>query len=249
MVMTTSESSNESVAAPHTIAVRALFLRVRFLLAIALLAALMAAWPWMRTVWERVVLGPISSGGNDAVSIDSEFFCPMDPGIHSAWPSICPICNMDLIVRKKTDAMILPEGMLARMQLSPYRVQLAGVRTEGVQTHPDHANSLTIPASAVVHRDSGPIVYVETMAGMYDALPVVLGDKQNDQYEILSGLQAGQKVVSAGAFLIDAETRLNPSLAVQYFGANRHHASSTAPALAERRIAKASERCQLLIKR
>ncbi len=40
--------------------------------------------------------------------------------------------------------------------------------------------------------------------------------------------------------MIDAETRLNPSLAVQYFGANRHHASSTSPALAELRIAKAS---------
>ncbi len=138
-----------------------LFLRLRFLLAIALLAGLMAAWPWMRTVWERVVLGPISASGNDAVSTDSEFFCPMDPGIHSAWPAICPICNMDLIVRKKTDAMILPEGVLARMQLSPYRIQLAGVRTDVVQTHPDHVNALTIPVSAVVHRDSGPIVYVK----------------------------------------------------------------------------------------
>src|SRR5262249_28947147 len=33
------------------------------------------------------------------------------------------------------------------------------------------------------------------------------------------GLEAGQRVAIAGAFLLDAETRLNPSLAAGYFGA------------------------------
>ena len=33
--------------------------------------------------------------------------------------------------------------------------------------------------------------------------------------------KSGQRVAFAGAFLLDAETRLNPSLAAGYFGAGR----------------------------
>lgn len=228
----------ETRRATHQVVVRALIARLRFGLAIAVLAVLMTAWPAIRGMWDRFVLSGFASSRNDSVSADTEFFCPMDPGVHSAWPAICPICNMDLITRKKTDAVILPEGVLARMQLSPYRVQLAGVRTETLQTDANDPQKLLVPASAVVHRESGTIVYVETMPGMYDALPVKLGPKQADHYELLAGLEPDQKVVSTGAFLIDAETRLNPSLAVQYFGANQHQARSVAPELAERRSPK-----------
>ena len=166
----------------------------------------------------------------------------MDPGVISVWPAICPICNMDLIPRKKTDAVLLPEGVVARMQLSPYRVQLAGIRTVPVEPH---ANSiagesqpaLTVPVSAVIHHGSEHVVYVETMPGMFDGIRVELGERDGDVYPVLSGLQAGQRVVAAGAFLVDAETRLNPSLATQYFGANAQ-AASTKPAVPKRAAAK-----------
>jgi hypothetical protein len=35
------------------------------------------------------------------------------------------------------------------------------------------------------------------------------------------GLEAGEKVVAAGAFLLDAETRLNPNASAAYFGATK----------------------------
>jgi len=35
---------------------------------------------------------------------------------------------------------------------------------------------------------------------------------------VLEGLAPGDKVAAAGAFLIDAETRLNPAAAATYFG-------------------------------
>ncbi len=234
--MTSSDRIDRPQLSSHMMVVRAMFVRLRFLMAIAMLSLLMAVWPWIRGAWEQWVWGSFAASRSESVSTDSEFFCPMDPGVHSAWPAICPICNMDLITRKKTDAVILPEGVLARMQLTPYRVQLAGVRTELVRTASEDSKTLLIPVSAVVHRDHGSIVYVETMPGMYDALPVTVGAKQNDQYELQAGLEAGQRVVSAGAFLIDAETRLNPSLAIQYFGANQNQARSTAPALAQRHV-------------
>jgi hypothetical protein len=37
-------------------------------------------------------------------------------------------------------------------------------------------------------------------------------------YPVVSGLSAGDKVVAAGSFLIDAETRLNPALGSVYIG-------------------------------
>ncbi|MCY2962628.1 MAG: hypothetical protein NT069_03090, partial [Planctomycetota bacterium] len=44
----------------------------------------------------------------------------------------CPICKMELVRRKKGEAVLLHEGVLARMQFSPYRVQLAGIQTSVV---------------------------------------------------------------------------------------------------------------------
>src|SRR5690606_14169926 len=41
----------------------------------------------------------------------------------------CPICGMPLSKRKVGAPSPLPAGVLHRVQLSPYRVQLAGIRT------------------------------------------------------------------------------------------------------------------------
>jgi len=40
---------------------------------------------------------------------------------------------------------------------------------------------------------------------------------------VLSGLKAGDKVATVGAFLVDAENRLNPAASAQYFGASGGH--------------------------
>ena len=42
-------------------------------------------------------------------------------------------------------------------------------------------------------------------------------------------MEPGQAVVAAGAFLLDAETRLNPALAAAYFGAGGKSAAAPAP--------------------
>jgi hypothetical protein len=48
---------------------------------------------------------------------------------------------------------------------------------------------------------------------------VELGPRSGDLYPVAKGLIAGQRVAAAGAFLIDAETRLNPAAASAFFGA------------------------------
>ena len=72
------------------------------------------------------------------------------------------------------------------------------------------------------------VVFIESMPGMFDGVEVELGPRCGEFYPVVRGLEVGQKVAVAGAFLLDAETRLNPSLAAAYFGAARgeHHVAA-----------------------
>jgi hypothetical protein len=79
--------------------------------------------------------------------------------------------------------------------------------------------TLAIPAPAVIDTGDRKVVFVERMAGMFDGIEVTLGRRCGDHYPVLRGLAPGDRVVIAGAFLLDAETRLNPALAASYFGA------------------------------
>lgn len=231
-------SDSESATGGWRLWARGIEVRLRFLMMIGMLAALMAGWPWLRTGWDRLSSLWSQKGPHNAVASDSEYFCPMDPGVISAWPAICPVCNMDLITRKKADAVILPEGTVARMQFSPYRVQLAGIKTTPVDNisekteSAEKVKSLVVPFSAVVQHGNEQIVYVETMPGMFDGVLVQLGPREGTVYPVLAGLKSGQRVASSGAFLIDAESRLHANVATQYFGAG---ASSRQPETPHRR--------------
>lgn len=242
--MTSGDPNTTSTTTePHGWALvwRGLEVRLRFVFVFAAIAAGMAGWPWLRIGWELLLahLSPLSSQA--AVSADSEFFCPMDPGVVTPWPAICPICNMDLIPRKKADAVLLPDGVVSRMQLSPYRIQLAGVRTaivrEVAPPADDSKKLVQIPTTAVIDHGSEKIVYVESMPGMFDGIRVQVTQRQGDEFTVSEGLLAGQKVVVMGAYLIDAECRLNSNLATQYFGANLQ-SQSTPPAMPAPRSSK-----------
>jgi membrane fusion protein, copper/silver efflux system len=64
--------------------------------------------------------------------------------------------------------------------------------------------------AAVVDTGSKTIVYVEVTPGIFEGRAVVIGPRSGDHYPVLRGLAPGERVAAAGAFLIDAETRLNP---------------------------------------
>ena len=48
----------------------------------------------------------------------------------------CPICGMPLSVRKKGEKVELPVGVTGRVQISPERIQLAGIKTAAVGYRP-----------------------------------------------------------------------------------------------------------------
>ncbi len=390
--------------------------RLRIPIVLLISALVVGRWDVIRNYWDKLThVVPRQSSAVSYVSNDTEFFCPMDPGVVSNWPGKCGICNMDLVRRQRGEAAALPDGVVARMQITPYRVQLAGIRTaplsyqalarsyrtagivrregnvlavpleipprqafwlkacedvtiqckdaadsrptagrlhfhdrtsgqggqdvnatvtsadpeNGLLTgmiadvtcqvpvsrlepfrsmptdppplkngeprrlytcpeHPDLVGTqpgrctrdgnelearplsdaqrirwwcpmhpavtadhpgercqdcggmilkprvlsyqppgqvLTVPESAVIDSGFRTVVFIETMPGMFDGVEVVLGPRCGDWYPVVKGLEAGQRVAVSGAFLLDAETRLNPSLASSYFGA----ASRAAP--------------------
>ncbi len=382
--------------------------RLRFLGVFAVVFAIIGSWETLRTYWGRLTTAATSE---TVISSDTEYFCPMDPGILSDWPSKCPVCNMTLVRRKRGEAVPLPDGVMARMQFTPYRLWLGGIRTEAVDFAPlartielpgivrgelrghaqveadvfareltwieagqavdvvpihsvggspisgkieevpkaieagsigkvivaalgkndvlgrgervrirvrclverfepfrsqpstppplvrgeprklytcmEHADVvrdvagscprdglelmahalredqrvrwwcpmhpavtadrsgakceacggmelyprvvsyrrpgtvLGVPCSAVIDDGSQSLVYVERGAGMFDAKVVTLGERCGAMFPVVSGLEPGDRIASGGAFLIDAETRLNPSLATGYFGAGK----------------------------
>jgi hypothetical protein len=49
---------------------------------------------------------------------------------------------------------------------------------------------------------------------------VELGPESEGFYPVVKGLRAGDRVAAAGAFLVDAETRLNPAAGSTYIGAS-----------------------------
>ena len=104
--------------------------RLRLPIILILAALVVGQWDLIRNYWGRLtrVVHP-ESIALQAVSSDTEYFCPMDPGVISDWPSKCGVCNMSLVRRKRGEAVSLPDGVVARMQLSPNRIQLAGIQT------------------------------------------------------------------------------------------------------------------------
>ena len=75
-------------------------------------------------------------------------------------------------------------------------------------------NSLYVPRSAVLLAGGNSVVYVETEPGRFEIRPVTIGPILRDKIVILDGLKAGEKVATAGNFLIDSQMQLagKPSL-------------------------------------
>jgi Cu(I)/Ag(I) efflux system membrane fusion protein len=74
--------------------------------------------------------------------------------------------------------------------------------------------SLYVPRSAVLLAGGNSVVYVETKPGEFEIRPVTVGPILRDKIIILEGLKAGEKVATAGNFLIDSQMQLagKPSL-------------------------------------
>ena len=70
---------------------------------------------------------------------------------------------------------------------------------------------LSIPAEAVLDSGMQKIVYIETSDGVFEPRGVELGASFGNRVTVKRGLAEGDRVVTAGNFLIDSESRMKPA--------------------------------------
>ncbi|HEY3319318.1 MAG TPA: efflux RND transporter periplasmic adaptor subunit [Planctomycetota bacterium] len=104
-------------------------IRLRFVAILVITALVVGYWDVIQNYWERWTR---PAHTHTQAESDIEYTCAMHPFVARETPGKCPICGMDLIPRKKGGHVELPEGTLARVQISPDRIIQAGVQIEPV---------------------------------------------------------------------------------------------------------------------
>ncbi len=94
-----------------------------------------------------------------------------------------------------------PDGRLRANMFAEVEIMLGG------------APVVQVPEGAVIDTGDRQVVILDLGEGRFRPEPVMLGRRGGGMIEIVSGIEAGDMVVSAATFLIDAESNLNAALA------------------------------------
>ncbi len=81
----------------------------------------------------------------------------------------------------------------------------------GLPSGPPHA-AVLVPRDAVIDTGHAQYVYLAVAGGWYLPRTVEVGELYGESREIRSGVSVGEMVVASGAFLIDAESRMQASV-------------------------------------
>jgi len=142
--------------------------RLRFIAVLAVIGVAITQWDLLAAYYDKWTRPTSASAGPRG---NVEWFCPMHPSVVRDNPrDKCPICFMPLSKRKKGEQHfeVLPAGTVNRVQLSPYRVVLAGVQTTKIDFQP-----LTKEINAVGYvefDERGQRTVAARMAGRIDKL-------------------------------------------------------------------------------
>lgn len=114
------------------------------------------------------------------------------------YPTVTPDTRTTKVrIELNNDDMLLKPEMYARIEFS---------------TPHDQPDVLAIPNSAILHADTGQMVFVARGAGRFEPRTITLGLKAEEYTEVLLGLDAGETIVTRANFLIDAESNLRAAL-------------------------------------
>jgi Cu(I)/Ag(I) efflux system membrane fusion protein len=100
--------------------------------------------------------------------------------------------SLEVAIKFKTDDPQLTQSMFAH-------VSIAGQPRKDV---------LMVPTDTVIRTGEGDRVVLARSDNRFQPVPVVAGEEAGGMIEIRSGLQAGDRVVASGQFLIDSESSL-----------------------------------------
>lgn len=67
---------------------------------------------------------------------------------------------------------------------------------------------LMVPTAAVIDSGTRQVVFLDLGDGRFEPRAVALGERFDDGYEILEGLEVGDRIVTSANFLIDSESQL-----------------------------------------
>jgi Cu(I)/Ag(I) efflux system membrane fusion protein/cobalt-zinc-cadmium efflux system membrane fusion protein len=71
---------------------------------------------------------------------------------------------------------------------------------------------ISIPVSGVFHSGTRSIVFVDHGSGYLEPREVELGPQAGNEYVVLKGLKAGERIVTSANFLIDSESQLQAAI-------------------------------------
>lgn len=78
--------------------------------------------------------------------------------------------------------------------------------------HVNMGSRLSVPEDAVINTGERQIVFVDQGNGKYEPREVRVGYQSEGYIEVISGVSAGEKVVTSANFLIDSESRLKAAI-------------------------------------
>lgn len=81
-----------------------------------------------------------------------------------------------------------------------------------IQLQIDYGTKLVVPQDALLDSGTEQVVFVARGDGYFEPRKVEVGPKIDDSVVILSGLKAGEKIVTSGNFLVDSESRLKTAM-------------------------------------
>lgn len=82
---------------------------------------------------------------------------------------------------------------------------------------------LSVPASAVLDTGTRNVAFVDKGDGHLEPRDVKIGAKTDDYWQVLDGLQSGEKVVTRALFLVDSESQLRAVVAGMGAGGEHKH--------------------------
>jgi Cu(I)/Ag(I) efflux system membrane fusion protein len=96
----------------------------------------------------------------------------------------------------------------ARIDIANADLELRPGMYVNIELDIDQGEGLTIPVGAVLPTGNRWLVFVGKDTGRLEPRFVQLGGKYADRYAVLDGLKEGERVVSSGNFLVDAESKV-----------------------------------------
>ncbi len=81
-----------------------------------------------------------------------------------------------------------------------------------VEIHVDLGEKLTVPEGAIVDTGFRQVAFIAKGSGYFEPKEVRVGVQVGEYYEVIQGLEPGQRVVTSASFLIDSESKFREAL-------------------------------------